>query len=391
MILAIDQGTTGTTCLVFDREGRIAGRAYSEFEQHFPEPGWVEHDATEIWEVTRRLCVQAIVDAGIQGADLDAIGITNQRETVVAWDPKTGEPVHRALVWQDRRTAPRCDELRAAGHEALVRERTGLVIDPYFSGTKIEWLQRNVEAARGAAFGTIDSWLVFKLTGRHVTDYSNASRTMLFDIRKLRWDAELCDLLGVDPSSLPEPVPSAHVYGHTGAFGGDVPVAGIAGDQQAALFGQACQRAGMAKNTYGTGSFVLLNTGGVAPEPGEGLLTTVAWGLEHTNRLRARGGGVRHRRRRAVASRRARDHRLGGRERGARGLARLERRRLLRSRADRARIAALGSLRAGNDRRPDPRLRPGPAGASRPGGDRLPDRGRGAGAGGGRRRERWRC
>jgi glycerol kinase len=277
VILAIDQGTTGTTCLVFDREGRIAGRAYSEFEQHFPRPGWVEHDAAEIWEVTRRIAVQAIVDAGIQGGDLDAIGITNQRETVVAWDPQTGEPVHRALVWQDRRTAERCDELRAAGHEPLVRERTGLVIDPYFSGTKIEWLRQNVEAARGAAFGTIDSWLVFKLTGRHVTDYSNASRTMLFDIRALRWDTELCDLLGVDPASLPEPVPSAEVYGRTRVFGGDVPVAGIAGDQQAALFGQACQRAGMAKNTYGTGSFVLLNTGGEAPEPGEGLLTTVAW------------------------------------------------------------------------------------------------------------------
>jgi glycerol kinase len=279
LILAIDQGTTGTTCLVFDREGRPAGRAYSEFEQHFPRPGWVEHDAAEIWQVTRRLCVEAIADAGIQGADLDAIGITNQRETVVAWDPRTGEPVHRALVWQDRRTAARCEELRAAGHEALVRRRTGLVIDPYFSGTKIEWLCRNVEAARDAVFGTTDSWLVFKLTGRHVTDYSNASRTMLFDIRGLRWDGELCDLFGVSSSRLPEPVPSAHVYGRTDAFGGDVPVAGIAGDQQAALFGQACQRAGMAKNTYGTGSFVLLNTGGDAPEPGEGLLTTVAWGL----------------------------------------------------------------------------------------------------------------
>jgi glycerol kinase len=279
LILAIDQGTTGTTCLVFDREGRIGGRAYSEFEQHFPRPGWVEHDASEIWEVTRRVAVQAIVDAGIQGADLDAIGIANQRETVVAWDPATGEPVHRALVWQDRRTAARCDQLKEEGHEALVRERTGLVIDPYFSGTKIEWLLANVEEARGAAFGTIDSWLVFKLTGRHVTDYSNASRTMLFDIRRLRWDPELCDLLGVDSSSLPEPVPSAEVYGRTRVFGGDVPVAGIAGDQQAALFGQACQRAGMAKNTYGTGSFVLLNTGGEAPEPGEGLLTTVAWGL----------------------------------------------------------------------------------------------------------------
>ena len=279
MILAIDQGTTGTTCLVFDRAGRVAGRAYSEFEQRFPRPGWVEHDADEIWDVTRRVATQAIVDAGIQGADLDAIGITNQRETVVAWDPATGEPVHNALVWQDRRTADRCEELREAGHDELVRERTGLVIDPYFSGTKIEWLLQNVGAARGAAFGTIDSWLLLKLTGRHVTDYSNASRTMLFDIRRLRWDPELCAMLGVDPASLPEPLPSSHVYGRTSAFGGDVPVAGIAGDQQAALFGQACQRPGMAKNTYGTGSFVLLNAGTDAPEPTEGLLTTVAWGL----------------------------------------------------------------------------------------------------------------
>ena len=280
MILAIDQGTTGTTCLVFDREGQIAGRAYSEFEQHFPRPGWVEHDATEIWEVTRRVAAEAIAGAGIDGASLDGIGITNQRETVVAWDPASGEPVHNALVWQDRRTAARCDELREAGHEGLVRERTGLVIDPYFSGTKIEWLLQNVEAARGAVFGTIDSWLTFKLTGRHVTDYSNASRTMLFDIRRLAWDEELCSLLGVDPASLPEPAPSAVDYGTTKEFGGAVPVAGIAGDQQAALFGQRCVRPGLAKNTYGTGSFVLLNTGIEAPEPGEGLLTTVAWGIQ---------------------------------------------------------------------------------------------------------------
>jgi glycerol kinase len=279
VILAIDQGTTGTTCLVFDREGRIAGRAYCEFHQHFPRPGWVEHDANDIWGVTRRVAEEALMAAGVQGRELAAIGITNQRETVVAWDPDTGEPVHHALVWQDRRTAVRCDELREAGHTDLVRQRTGLVIDPYFSGTKIEWLRRNVEAARDAVFGTIDSWLVFKLTGRHVTDVSNASRTMLFDIRELRWDPELCGLLDVDPDSLPEPVPSAHVYGHTDVFGGEVPVAGIAGDQQAALFGQACHRPGMAKNTYGTGSFVLLNTGGEAPQPGEGLLTTVAWGL----------------------------------------------------------------------------------------------------------------
>ncbi|MEO8091270.1 MAG: glycerol kinase GlpK [bacterium] len=280
VILAIDQGTTGTTCLVFDREGRVAGRSYSEFRQHFPRPGWVEHDANDIWGVTRRVASEAIDSAGVSGRQLAAIGITNQRETVVAWDPRTGEPVHNALVWQDRRTAGRCDELRQAGHTDLVRERTGLVIDPYFSATKIEWLRRNVEAARDAVFGTIDSWLVFKLTGRHVTDYSNASRTMLFDIRELRWDPDLCALLEIDPASLPEPVRSSQVYGRTDVFGGDVAVAGIAGDQQAALFGQACHRPGMAKNTYGTGSFVLLNTGGAAPQPGEGLLTTIAWGLE---------------------------------------------------------------------------------------------------------------
>jgi glycerol kinase len=280
VILAIDQGTTGTSCLVFDRDGTIAGRAYSEFEQHFPRAGWVEHDAGEIWDVTRRVAAEAIAAAGIRGQDLLGIGITNQRETVVAWDPDTGEPVHRALVWQDRRTAARCDELKAGGHEALVRERTGLVIDPYFSGTKIEWLLQNAEGMDRAVFGTIDSWLVFKLTGRHVTDYSNASRTMLFDIRELHWDPDLCELLGVDPARLPEPVPSAQAYGRTRELGGEVPVAGIAGDQQAALFGQACLEAGTAKNTYGTGSFVLLNTGREVADPGEGLLATVAWGLE---------------------------------------------------------------------------------------------------------------
>jgi len=279
VILAIDQGTTGTTCLVFDEGGRVAGRGYSEFEQHFPHPGWVEHDAGEIWEVTQGVAKAALADAGIEGADLQGIGITNQRETVVAWDPASGEPIHRALVWQDRRTAQRCDELKEGGYEELVRQRTGLVIDPYFSGTKIEWMLRNVEGAERAAFGTIDSWLLYKLTGRHVTDYSNASRTMLFDIRRLAWDEELCGLLGVEPQRLPEPLPSSHLYGTTSAFGGEVPVAGIAGDQQAALFGQACHQAGMAKNTYGTGSFVLLNTGAEAPDPGEGLLTTVAWGL----------------------------------------------------------------------------------------------------------------
>ena len=277
MILAIDQGTTGTTCLVFDREGRIAGRAYSEFEQHFPRPGWVEHDANEIWDVTLRVAGEALDDAGADGPALDAIGITNQRETVVAWDPDSGEPIHNALVWQDRRTAGRCDELREAGHEDLVRERTGLVLDPYFSGTKIEWLAKNAEGAENAVFGTIDSWLVFKLTGRHATEVSNASRTLLFDIGRGEWDPELCDLLGVNPEKLGEVLPSAGEFGRTSELGGDVPVTGIAGDQQAALFGQACHTPGDAKNTYGTGSFVLLNSGRDLPDPREGLLTTVAW------------------------------------------------------------------------------------------------------------------
>ena len=278
VILAIDQGTTGTTCIVFDEEGRPAGRAYREFGQHFPRPGWVEHDANEIWEVTRAVAGEAHEDAGRPA--LAGIGITNQRETVVAWDPRTGEPVHRAIVWQDRRTAARCDELRAAGHEQLVRERTGLVLDPYFSGTKIEWLRREGGVADGAVFGTVDSWLAFKLTGRHVTDYSNASRTLLFDIHRLDWDPDLCELLGVDPASLPEPRPSAGVFGETSELGGSVPVAGMAGDQQAALYGQACHSPGLGKNTYGTGSFVLENAGGTAPAPVDGLLTTVAWGVE---------------------------------------------------------------------------------------------------------------
>ena len=280
MILAIDQGTTGTTCLVFDERGRVAGRAYSEFEQHFPRPGWVEHDAREIWDVTRRVARSALDGAGIDGRRLAGIGITNQRETVVAWDRDSGEPLHRAIVWQDRRTAERCDELREQGREELFRERTGLVLDSYFSGTKMEWLIKHGDVDPGAAFGTIDSWLVYKLTGRHVTDYSNPSRTLLFDIRKLAWDEELCELLSVRPASLGEPVKSAEVYGETKEFGGSVPVAGIAGDQQAALYGQACHQRGQGKNTYGTGSFVLENAGTEAPDNARGLLTTVAWGVE---------------------------------------------------------------------------------------------------------------
>jgi glycerol kinase len=279
VILAIDQGTTGSTCIVFDEQGRIAGRAYSEFRQYFPQPGWVEHDADEIWDVTLRVAGEALRDAGIGADGLAGIGITNQRETVVAWDRSTGEPLHRALVWQDRRTAERCDELREQGHEQLFRERTGLVLDPYFSGTKIEWLIREggVDPSR-AAFGTIDSWLLYRLTGEHVTDYSNASRTLLFDIHSLEWSEELCEMLSVPVDSLPQPVPSSQVYGTAGELGG-ARVAGIAGDQQAALYGQACADVGAAKNTYGTGSFLLQNAGTSAPDLKEGVLSTVAWGV----------------------------------------------------------------------------------------------------------------
>jgi glycerol kinase len=278
MLLAIDQGTTGTTCLVFDLEGELLGRAYREFTQHFPKPGWVEHDANEIWEVTHAVAGEALDDAGLGPGELDAIGITNQRETVVCWDRDTGEPLHRALVWQDRRTAARCDELREQGHLDLVRERTGLVLDPYFSASKMEWLLENAPETRDGVFGTIDSWLIFKLTGEHLTDASNASRTLLMDIRRGEWDPELCDLFGVDPESLPRIVPSCGELGRTSGFHGhDVPVAGVAGDQQAALFGQRCLEPGLAKNTYGTGSFVLINSGTAPPPAREGLLATIAW------------------------------------------------------------------------------------------------------------------
>ncbi|MGA2164616.1 MAG: glycerol kinase GlpK [Solirubrobacteraceae bacterium] len=288
MVLAIDSGTTGCTCIVFDERTEPVGRAYGELAQHFPRPGWVEHDAGEIWELTRAVAGEALADAGVRTGELVAVGITNQRETVCVWDPATGLPLHRAIVWQDRRTAERCSRLREEGLEELVRARTGLVLDPYFSATKIEWLLEHVEGLREhalsgrAVFGTVDSWLLFKLTGLHLTDASNASRTMLYDIAAGRWDPELLELFGVPERSLPEVRPSAGAFGVTlpeALCGHAVPVSGVAGDQQAALFGQACVDPGMGKNTYGTGSFVLLNAGFAAPPPPPGLLSTVAWGV----------------------------------------------------------------------------------------------------------------
>jgi glycerol kinase len=285
MILAIDQGTTGTTCFVYDTSCEPIGRAHREFTQHFPRPGWVEHDPREIWSVTQGVAGEALEDAGVRPGDLAAVGIANQRETVCVWDPASGEPLHNAIVWQDRRTAARCEELRAAGHEPLIRERTGLVLDPYFSATKIAWLLEHVPGLREraqngtAVFGTVDSWLIFKLTGEHLTDASNASRTLLYDINAGRWDPQLLELFDVPARALPEVRASAGVLAETrpaALHGHTVPIAGVAGDQQAALFGQACVDPGMAKATFGTGSFVLLHSGFTVPEPGSGLLATVA-------------------------------------------------------------------------------------------------------------------
>jgi glycerol kinase len=289
-IIAIDQGTTGSTVLVFDEHGRVLGRAYAEFPQYFPQPGWVEHDALEIWHSVQRVARAAVNAARQLHPDLQlvAIGITNQRETVVVWDRATGQPVHRAIVWQDRRTSERCRQLREEGREQWIRERTGLVLDPYFSATKLEWLLAHVpglreRAERGElAAGTIDSWLVWQLTGgrAHVTDPTNAARTLLYNIDRLAWDDELLRLFDVPRALLPQVQGSSQVYGEAPGelFGQPVPVAGIAGDQQAALFGQGCCTAGLAKNTYGTGAFLLLQTGSQRVLSRSGLLTTVACG-----------------------------------------------------------------------------------------------------------------
>ena len=280
-VLALDQGTTGSTVLAVDEAGEVRGRGYREITQHFPQPGWVEHDATEIWETVQAASADALREAGAQPAQVAAVGITNQRETLVLWDRRTLEPVHRAIVWQDRRTAAECDRLSAGGHAEAVRRVTGLVIDPYFTGTKLAWAIQNVEGAREAAAGTIDAWLVARLTGgAHVTDASNASRTLLLDISSGAWSQEMADLLQVPLEVLPEVVASSGEVGRTDPerFGGiDAPISGIAGDQQAALFGQACLEPGQAKNTYGTGSFVLLQTGPDRVDSRSGMLTTVAW------------------------------------------------------------------------------------------------------------------
>lgn len=290
-VAAIDQGTTGTTVLVLDDQAVVRGRGYSEFTQHFPKPGWMEHDPQEIWTVALDVTQAALKDAGVKASDLAAVGITNQRETTVLWDRATGEPVHNAIVWQDRRTKPMCDRLIADGRTELVRDKTGLVIDPYFAGTKIAWLLDNVDGLRERAgkgeicFGTIDSWLIYRLTGgrEHLTDVTNASRTLLLDIGTVEWDDELLAMLDVPRELLPEVRPSSQVYAETdpAAFlDAAVPVAGAVGDQQAALFAQACFDQGQAKNTYGTGSFVLMNTGREQVTDQKSLLRTIAYGLE---------------------------------------------------------------------------------------------------------------
>ncbi len=285
-ILALDQGTTSSRAILFDRKARVVSSAQREFRQIYPQPGWVEHDPLEIWESQLAVAREAVASAGVRGVQIAAIGITNQRETTMVWDRATGAPVHNAVVWQCRRSASLCDALKAGGWGRAVRERTGLVIDAYFSGTKIQWLLEHVPGLRARAergevcFGTVDSWLTWKLSGGRawVTDYSNASRTMLFNIHQLGWDANLCGVLGVPVRMLPEVRPSSWRYGYTipDLLGTEIPIAGIAGDQQAALFGQACFVPGMAKNTYGTGCFLLVHTGERAVASEAGLLTTIA-------------------------------------------------------------------------------------------------------------------
>ena len=290
-VIAIDQGTTGSTVLVLDRNLQVKGRETREFTQYYPHPAWVEHAPSDLLDSVSEALRGALAHAGIDGHEVACIGITNQRETTLVWDRATGDPIHRAIVWQDRRTADRCAALQAAGHATLFRHRTGLVLDAYFSGTKVAWILDHVPGARTRAergelaFGTVDSFLVWQLTGgrQHVTDASNASRTLLYDLRASRWDPELCALLGVPTSVLPEVRNSSEVYGTTLGVPGlpdGIPVAGMAGDQQAALFGQACFDLGDAKCTYGTGAFLLMNTGDVAVESQNGLVTTVAWQLD---------------------------------------------------------------------------------------------------------------
>ena len=291
-ILALDQGTSSSRALVFDHEGNVCSVAQMEFTQHFPQPGWVEHDPMEIWASEAAVIAEAISKIGINGKDIAAIGITNQRETTIVWDAETGKPVHNAIVWQDRRTAAYCDELKARGLTDKIREKTGLIIDAYFSGTKIKWILDNVPGARERAeagklrFGTVDSWLVWQLTKGevHITDVTNASRTMLFNINTLEWDKEMLDLLGIPASMLPEVKSSSEVYGRTKTtiFAHEVPIAGIAGDQQAALFGQMCTTPGSVKNTYGTGCFLLMNTGTKPILSKNKLLTTIAWKIGDT-------------------------------------------------------------------------------------------------------------
>lgn len=290
-ILSIDQGTTSSRAILFNKDGEIKGVAQREFKQHFPQSGWVEHDANEIWTSVLSVMAEVMNEHNIRAEQIEGIGITNQRETTVVWDKNTGRPIYHAIVWQSRQTQSICQELKDQGHEALFRDKTGLLLDPYFAGTKVKWILDNVDGAREKAdngnllFGTIDSWLVWKLSGKeaHITDYTNASRTLMFNIHDLKWDKELLDILEVPESMLPEVKPSSEVYAHTvdyHFFGQNVPIAGIAGDQQAALFGQACFDKGDVKNTYGTGGFMLMNTGEEAVKSDSGLLTTIAYGID---------------------------------------------------------------------------------------------------------------
>jgi glycerol kinase len=407
-VLAVDQGTTSSRALLFDASLNLVATAQEEFPQHFPQSGWVEHDPADIWSSTAGVCRAAVERAGLGPGDIAAIGITNQRETTLIWDRRTGEPLGRAIVWQDRRTSATCAELRAGGHEAAITRRTGLLLDPYFSGTKAKWLLDHAPGARERAqagellFGTVDTYLIWRMTGgaSHVTDATNAARTLLYDIREGRWDPEICGLLDVPMAMLPEVKDCAAEFGVTRAdlFGRPIPILGVAGDQQAATVGQACFAPGMLKSTYGTGCFALLNTGDALVQSRNRLLGTIAYQLDGKATYALEGLDLHRGRGGAMAARRAQGDPGGGRDAGARGGGRSGAGALPRASLHGAGGALLGRGGARRDLRADAGLGPGGVRARGARERRVPDarplrgdaarlagRGRGARAAGGRR------
>lgn len=369
-ILALDQGTTSSRAIIVNRQGQVVASSQRGFEQIFPRPGWVEHDASEIWYTQSSVAAEAVAKANLTGLDIACIGITNQRETTVIWDRETSLPVYNAIVWQDRRTAAYCEELKGKGYEQAIHQKTGLILDAYFSATKIKWILDNIEGVRERAekgklcFGTIDSWLVWRFTrgGAHVTDVSNASRTMLFNIHTQQWDDDLLDLFGIPRAILPEVKASSEVYCDTATtlFSTKIPISGIAGDQQAALFGQLCVEQGMSKTTYGTGCFVMMNTGDRAGFFQKRDADYDRMEDRGANNLCARGERLRRRSRDSMAARRLGNRPLGARDRRVGAVGRRQRRSLFRSGPDGPGRALLGSVRAGTSGRSDPRNDRGP-------------------------------